>query len=167
MIQWYVFQSKIHNEQLLCEQLRIRHIEKFFPYIRVWPANPRARKIKPYFPGYVFGRVDLELAGKSLVSWIPGAIGVVSFGGEPASVSDHFIHILRQHIETINTAAGRISERFQRGDIVTVHGGPLAGYEAIFDTHLSGHERVEVLLKLLEGYQLRVQLPVSQIALRS
>ena len=167
MLNWYIFQSKTRKEDLLCEQLRIREIEIFFPRLRVRPVNPRARKVRPYFPGYVFGRLDLDQVGRSMVDWIPGALGLVSFGGDPASVPDHLINTLRQHLEVINAANNPASLRYRPGDIVAIQGGPFSGYEAIFDVHLPGRDRVEVLLKLLQGYQLRVELPLDLISLRS
>jgi len=165
MIQWYAFQSKARKEQLLCEQLHIRNIDTFFPCLHVRPVNPRARKNQPYFPGYVFGRVDLERAGRSIMDWIPGAIGIVNFGGEPAPVADHLINTLQRHLETINVSRGAFSKRFLQGDVVAIDKGPFAGYEAIFDAHLPGRDRVEVLLKVLQGSQIRVVLPIEQISL--
>lgn len=166
MLNWYLFQSKTQKEDLVCEQLRMREIEIFFPSIRVKPVNPRARKVKPYFPGYVFGRVDLGEVGRSILDWIPGAIGLVSFGGEPAAVPDELITTLRQHVELINASNGKESEKYRPGDLVDIRGGPFAGYEAIFDVHLPGRDRVEVLLKLLKGSHIRVELPTDHIALK-
>jgi transcriptional antiterminator RfaH len=165
MIQWYVIQSKTQKEELLCEQLRMREIETFFPRIRVQPVNPRARKVKPYFPGYLFGRVDLGQIGRSMLDWIPGAIGVVRFGGEPAPVSEHLINALRQHVEVIN-ASNNLSSRFHQGDVVAIQWGPFAGYEAVFDTFLPGRDRVKVLLKMLESHQMQIELPIQQITLK-
>ncbi len=88
MFNWYVFQSKARKEQFLCEQLHLRNIETFFPYIRSKSAKSQHQKIQPYFPGYIFGRVDLEAFGRSTLDWLPGAIRIVSFGGEPVSVQD-------------------------------------------------------------------------------
>ena len=166
MIQWYAFQSKARKEQMLCEQLRIRGIDTFFPYLRVQPVNPRARKVKPYFPGYVFGRIDLEHLGRSILDRIPGGIGIVSFGGQPAPVSDHLINTLHRHLALINAVKSEVSTRFQRGDVVAIHGGPFAGYEAIFDASLPSRDRVELLLKILQGSQIRIELPIEQIASR-
>lgn len=165
MLQWYIFQSKSRKEDLLCEQLRLREIESFFPVLRVKPVNPRARKVKPYFPGYVFGKLDLSDVGRSLVDWIPGAIGLVSFGGDPASVPDHFINTLREHLDRINAQAQAASQ-YKSGDVVAIREGAFAGYEAIFDVQLPGRDRVEVLLKMLQGYHLRVELPADQITLK-
>lgn len=166
MIQWYVFQSKARKERLLCEQLRVRRIETFFPCIRVCSVNPRAQRMKPYFPGYVFGRVDLETTGNSIVDWIPGAIGIVNFGGEPVSISEHLINTLRQHLEKINVSESAVADRYRPGDVVTIHAGPFTGYEAIFNAHLPGRDRVVVLLKMLQGSQIRVELSIEQITVR-
>jgi transcription antitermination factor NusG len=163
MLHWYIFQSKARKEDLLCEQLRLREIEIFFPTLRVRPVNPRARKIKPYFPGYVFARVDLHEYGRSILDWLPGAVGIVSFGGDPAAVPGELVATLRHHIDLINASNGKGSEKYQPGDVVAIRGGPFAGYEAIFDVHLPGRDRVEVLLKLLQGYQVRVELPAELI----
>ncbi|PIU33441.1 transcription/translation regulatory transformer protein RfaH, partial [Candidatus Shapirobacteria bacterium CG07_land_8_20_14_0_80_39_12] len=60
---WYVLHSKPNKEELLWEQLNIRKVETFYPRIRVQTVNPRARKVKAYFPGYVFVHVDLKEIG--------------------------------------------------------------------------------------------------------
>ena len=166
MMHWYALQSKPNKEDLLCEQLRMREIEIFFPRIHVQPVNPRARRIKPYFPGYVFACVDFEQVGRSMLDWIPGAIGVVNFGGEPAPVSDHLINTLQQHLDTINASGNDVAGRFQPGDVVAIHWGPFAGYEAVFDACLPGRDRVKVLLKMLESHQMQIELPVQQITLK-
>jgi transcriptional antiterminator RfaH len=166
MKQWYAFQSKARKEQLLCEQLHMLQIDSFFPSIRVQTVNPRARKIKPYFPGYVFGRVNLEQVGRSILDWIPGAIGIVKFGGEPAAVSDQLIDALQRHLQKLNVSQSEVSMKFQPGEVIAIQGGPFAGYEAIFDTRLPGRDRVEVLLKILQGSQIRVELPIEQVTLK-
>jgi transcriptional antiterminator RfaH len=166
MMNWYACRSKTRKEQLLSEQLRIRKFDVFFPYLRVRPVNPRSRKIQPYFPGYIFARIDLEATKLSMIDSMPGAIGLVSFGGEPAPVPDHLILVLSRHLEILNAVQADMTERFQKGDIVAIQGGLFAGYDAIFNSRLPGHNRVEVLLNLLHGTHIKVQLPIEQIALR-
>lgn len=167
MLKWYVFQSKFQKESLVCQQLRMHQLDTFFPCLYVRPTNPRARTMKPYFPGYVFGRLDLEQVSRSIIDWIPGAVGIVSFGGEPVPVPDHLITMLQQHLEITNASKRELSESFQLGDLVAIQGGPFAGHEAIFNSRLPGRDRVEVLLKLLQGPQIRIQLPLHQIALKN
>jgi transcriptional antiterminator RfaH len=154
---WYVLHSKPNKEEFLWEQLVAHNVEAFYPRLRVNPVNPRARKVKPYFPGYVFIRADLEETPSSTLQWMPGSIGFVSFGSAPSIVPDGLIHALQKRVEQVNAAGGELFAGLKRGDVVTIESGPFAGYEAIFDTRVSGSERVRVLLKLLQGKSVKME----------
>jgi transcriptional antiterminator RfaH len=52
--------------------------------------------------------------------------------------------------------------RFTHGEVVRISHGPLAGVEGVFDSSLSGEERVVVLLRAL-SYQSRAVLKFSDI----
>ena len=94
---------------------------------------------------------------------MPGAVGLVSFGGEPASVPEALIVAVRQKIDRINSIGGELFDGLKPGDKVKIAEGPLAGYEAIFDAQLPGAERVRVLLKHLQDRQFPVELPASYV----
>ena len=158
---WYVLHSKPHKEELLAEQLELRRIETFAPHIRVQVVNPRARKVRAYFPGYLFVHVDLEHMGLSALQYVPGSAGLISFGGEPAFVPDGLIHAIQQRVQEIDSAGGELFDLLKPGETVMVHSGPFAGYEAIFDVRLPGTERVRILLKLLRNRTLPVELPAG------
>jgi transcription antitermination factor NusG len=160
---WYVLHSKPHKEELLAEQLELRKIETFAPRIRVQVVNPRARPVRPYFPGYIFVRADLEEMGKSVLQYVPGSSGLIAFGGEPAFVPDGLIHAIRLRVDEINSAGGELFDVLKSGETVLVHSGPFAGYEAIFDARLPGKERVRVLLKMLRDRKMLVELPAGYI----
>src|SRR5512137_2589358 len=160
---WYVLHSKPHKEELLAEQLELRRVETFAPRIRVQVVNPRARPVRPYFPGYLFVHVDLEELGTSALQYVPGSSGMIDFGGEPAFVPDGLIHAIRQRVDEINSAGGELFEALKPGETVLVHSGPFAGYEAIFDARLPGKERVRVLLKMLRDRKMPVELPAGYI----
>ena len=160
---WYVVRSKPRKEEFLAEQMQMRKMEIFDPRIRVQTVNPRARKIKSYFPGYVFVHMDLEKTATFSMQYIPGAAGLVSFGGEAADVPDGLIHAIRHRVDEINGAGGELFEALKIGGTVVIHSGPFAGYEAIFDARLPGSDRVRVLLKLLKNRQMLVDLPAGQI----
>jgi transcription antitermination factor NusG len=160
---WYVVRSKPCKEEFLAEQLELRRIEVYNPRIRVQTVNPRARKIKPYFPGYVFVHLDLEKAGTFSMQFIPGTAGLITFGGEAADVPDGLIHAIQQRVDEINNAGGELFDVLKIGATVVIHSGPFAGYEAIFDARLPGSDRVRVLLKLLKNRQMQVDLPAGQI----
>ena len=160
---WYVLHTKPLKEEFLRDQLDIRRIEAYCPRIRVHVVNPRARKVKPYFPGYLFVHVDLNQTSSSTLQWMPGAGGLVSFGGEPAFVPDSLIQTIRQRVDGIEEAGGEQLDGLKKGETVVIQAGPFAGYEAIFDACILGNERVRVLLNLLRSRQVAVELPTGQI----
>jgi transcription antitermination factor NusG len=160
---WYALQSKPNKEEALFEQLENQGYEVFFPRIRVSPVNPRAKKIKAYFPGYMFVHADLEKVGTSAFQWMPFARGMVSFDTEPATVPDPLIQAIRRRVEEVNQAGGELFSGLHKGDTIFIHDGPFAGYEAIFDLRLPGSARVRVLIKLLSDRQVPVELGAGQI----
>jgi transcription antitermination factor NusG len=160
---WYALHSHPNKEELLWQQVLARGFESFYPRIQVQPVNPRSKKIKPYFPGYLFIRADLTASGISVFQWMPFATGLVSFGGEPSVVPDNLIGTIRDRIGEIAKAGGELFVGLKKGDAVVIHSGPFAGYEAIFDLRLPGTERVRVLLKMLNERNLPVDLDASLI----
>lgn len=162
-LNWYAMHTKPSKEDLLWDQLMIRKVEVFYPRLRVQVVNPRARRIKPYFPGYLFVHVDLNQLGFSTLQWMPGAASLVSFDRQPATVPDGLIHAIQKRVEAVNRAGGELLYDLKPGDPVLIQDGPFAGYEAIFDTRLPGTERVRVLLKLLQKRQFPLDLPAGQV----
>lgn len=161
---WYALRSKPRKEDVVWRQLRSEGIEVFYPRIRVNPVNPRSRKIKPYFPGYMFVFINLEETGVSRFQWMPHTLGLVSFGGEPANVPENLIYELRKRVEEIAQAGGELFDGLQTGDAVRISSGPFTGYEAIFDTRLPGSERVRVLLELISNKRrIPIELPSGAI----
>jgi len=158
MSPWYILQSKPNKEEFVLQQLNIRNIAAYYPYIKVEPVNPRSRKIKPYFPGYLFINADLDLIGTSGLKWIPGTLGLVAFGNELASMQEDVIQPIRQHVDRLNEDRSKYCKKFTPGDRVMIQSGPFAGYQAIFDSYMPGHERVQVLLKMLEDRQIKLDL---------
>ena len=160
---WYVVRSKPNKEEFLAGQLSAYGIKVFYPRIRVKTVNPRARKLKAYFPSYLFVHVDLETVSLSTLHWMPGAINLVSFDGVPAPVPETLITAIERQVENINTSQKNMLLDLKPGDVVSIHDGPFAGYEAIFDGQISGRERVRVLLSFLQNRQIPVELRESQI----
>jgi transcriptional antiterminator RfaH len=111
----------------------------------------------------MFVQVDLEAVGLSTFQWMPHAIGLVSFDGEPATVPENLIHAIRKRVEEIAAAGGEFFDGLKHGDSVKINAGPFEGYEAIFDARLPGSERVRVLIQMLSDRRLPVELQVSQV----
>lgn len=159
---WYVLRSKPHKESFLHGQLNAHKIDTYYPVIRVKPVNPRARKAKPLFPGYLFVHIDLAEIELSTLKWMPGSIGLVSFEEIPSRVPDSVINAIQKQVDALNSADRQLHQ-FEKGDQIIVQAGPFSGYRAVFDMRLSGEERVLVLLQLLQNQNIRLSLSPDQI----
>ncbi len=162
-MRWYVLRSKPNREQALWLEASDRGFQTYYPFLRVQPVNPRSKKTRPYFPGYLFVHTDLPTTGQSVFSWMPYSQGLVSFDGEPAEVPESLVEAIRKRVEQINAGGGEHLLGLERGEAIVIEGGPFDGYPAIFDARVSGNERVRVLLRLLQVEQLKLELPAGQI----
>jgi transcriptional antiterminator RfaH len=162
---WYALRSKAREEEALFHHARQRGLTVYYPRLRVRPVNPRARKLVPYFPGYMFILTDLGAQGASLFRWMPHSLGLVSFGDEPASVPNALIVAIQKRVETASDAEETFLKGLRPGDRVWIKDGPLAGYRAIFNTRISGKDRVRVLLELLHHRRVPVELGADLIEL--
>lgn len=160
---WYVLRSKPCKEEIVWRQAQSLGFETFYPRLRVRPVNPRARKIRPYFPGYLFVKADLEAVGLSTFQYMPYAIGLVCFGGEPAYVQESLILAIRRRVEEIAEVGGELFDGLKRGDQVWIQDGPFVDYQAIFDARLDGGERVRVLLQMLNDRFVPMEIDAAMI----
>ena len=160
---WYALRSKPRKEDAVWKQVNERGFEVFYPRLRVNPVNPRSRKFRPYFPGYLFIRADIDAVGLSTFQWLPHSKGLVSFGGESSPVPDNLIYAIRQRVDEITTAGGEVFDALHKGDVVRINYGPFEGYEAIFDVRLPGTERVRVLLQFLSSRFVPIELEASHL----
>ena len=149
MPEWYAAQTKPHKEFMARDALaRLEHVEPFLPVLNVDPVNPRARKVRPFFPGYLFFEADLEQVGISAVQWTPGLARVLGVEGEPSPIPTHVIQEIRARVSEAQEEAGS-GGRFQHGDLVRVTTGPFEGFEGMFDTRLGGKTRARILVEFL------------------
>jgi transcriptional antiterminator RfaH len=98
---WYVLRSKPHKEDVLWRHAASQGYEIFYPRIPVKTVNPRARKVTPYFPGYMFVRVAIQEVGISIFQWMPHAHGLICFDNAPANVPDEQIAAIRSRVYAI------------------------------------------------------------------
>jgi hypothetical protein len=59
-LQWYILRSQPNQEGVVWREAVARVVAFFYHQMRVQPKNPRARKIRPYFPGHLFVQLDLH-----------------------------------------------------------------------------------------------------------
>ena len=160
--QWYVIQNKYRKESSLYRLLEDKGFEVFYPRLRVDPVNPRSKKEKPYFPGYMFVYTDLSEVQIRTFQRMPYAIGLVSFGGVPATVPEHVIATIRNNLE-LDQSEIKSKKKFHQGEAVKVLSGPFSGYEGIFDKSIAGETRVHILLSLLNDKKVLLELSAADI----
>ena len=162
-LHWYVLRVKPHKERAVFQLLQTREVEAYFPVIKVTPKNPRAAKERPYFPGYLFVRANLEKLGANALSWVPGTHGLVAFGDVPAIVPVNLIHEIKHRLSAVEASGGLVLDNLKKGDRVRIVSGVFEGYEAIFDTRVPDGQRVQVLMSFLSRHPQPVKLDVADI----
>lgn len=162
---WYTLHTHPHKESQVVQYLQSNNIVTFYPTLKVKPVNPRSSRVRGFFPRYLFVQADLDEVGLNGLQWIPGAVGLVSFGGEPAVVPDAFIHELKRRLARIEQSGGLHLDGLKQGDSVRIVKGPFADCEAIFDARLPAEERVLVLLHWL-GREVKVKVNANAVEKR-
>lgn len=161
MKHWYVLHSKPNAEYQLTTALQERGIQSYLPQIEVREAK-RGRKRKPFFPCYLFAKINFEEVGLSLIQWTPGLRRIVAFDGQPVPLDDEVIALIQHKLEEANLTDEQVTHPFQPGDPVRITEGPLQGLQAIFEGPTTAAERVQVLLNFL-GQVSRAQVPVTAL----
>jgi transcriptional antiterminator RfaH len=155
---WYALHSKPYKEEALWRHVLAQGFEAFYPSLRVKPVNPRSRTRRPFYPGYLFVRADLQITGERTFQRMPHAAGLVCFGGIPASIPDALVSGIRRRVEELGAEPQPKGSGLCPGDRVVITDGLLAGYKGIVDSALSGSERVRILLQLIGGRAVRLEL---------
>jgi transcriptional antiterminator RfaH len=119
------------------------------PTVRVEPVNPRARKIRPFFPGYLFALLDLDRVGPSAIQWSAGVRRIVGYGEKPIPIPDPVIAEIRRRVDEAQQKDPLGLGQFQRGDRVRITAGPFEGFEGMFDARLGGRTRSRILLEFV------------------
>ena len=96
MKQWYAICTTPHKEQAVQSLLQARDMETYLPLTKPTRQRKGRRAFKPFFPRYLFVRVDITDVGLSALNWIAAVVSLVSFGGLPTVVPAGAIDI-RQH----------------------------------------------------------------------
>jgi transcriptional antiterminator RfaH len=162
-MQWYAINTKPHQEKKAEFHVRQFGLETFLPLFKESRRIRRVPKtvVTPFFPGYFFARFDVHGHYRA-VSYAGGVRKIVEFGMKPAPLSEALIQTIKQNLED-----GYVTlkpERFCKGQIVHINGGPLTGLEAVFLRETSEKNRVLLLLNTIR-FRARLDLGIEQICL--
>lgn len=157
---WYALYTKPNAERQVAQTLHERGIEVFLPTVRQF--RRRRWLESPFFPCYLFARIDFDETGYSAVAWTPGLRRVIAFGDRPAVVPDEAIEMIRRRLAEIEALGGLPAHGFKPGDEVRFKAGPLRGLHAVFEGPMGPAERVRVLIRFL-GQVNRAEVPVADL----
>jgi transcriptional antiterminator RfaH len=159
---WYVIQTKPKKEEEARSYLSTKGLEIFNPLMESFVIrNGKINKEnKPLFPGYMFGKFDLE-QDYALVRWGRGVKKVLSLGGGyPTPVSHEVVEIIKKRTDSHGIV--RKTYHFEANDRIRIKSGPMKDLLGIFERWVSDTDRVRILLNLI-GYQPEVELHYSMI----
>jgi transcriptional antiterminator RfaH len=160
MKQWYTLYTKPKAEYQVATALRERGIQTYLPETEA-PKAHQGRERRPFFPCYLFVKLDFETAGLSHVQWTPGLRRIVAFGDRPVPLPEEVINLIRRRLDGTN-GNGRPGHDFKPGDTLRITDGPFQGMLAIFDRPTTPAERVQVLLNIL-GRANRARIPATDL----
>ena len=161
MQKWYAVMAKPRQEQTSTSFLEQAGIETYYPEVNECFSVKGRRRMRRLglFPGYFFARFDYDKQYRT-VSYCRGVRKIVTFGQAPAEVESGLLDDIRRGLSLQDMIP--MPPRLTHGEVVRIRHGPLAGVEGVFDSCLSGKERVVVLLRAL-SYQSRAVLKLSDI----
>jgi len=126
---WYALYTCPRHEKKVAEQIKRRSLTCFLPVYRSsrrWKDRRKELELA-LFPGYVF--VQMALEKKLRVLEIPGAVRLVSFNGQPATLPASEIEMLKNRL---SGARGVEPHPYLRaGHRVRVRSGAMEGLEGI------------------------------------
>jgi len=123
---WYAIYTRPRAEKQVFHRLEEGKIETFLPLqktYRIWSDRKKLVE-KPLLPSYLFVKTNKKSFPK--VYSIHGVVKFVSFEGQPVSIPQKQIDILRLLINS-NAEIEVSSDKFAPGDNVEVTSGSLAG----------------------------------------
>lgn len=145
---WYLVHTKPKQEKQALMQLEQQGFQCYLPtlFLEKLQRGKLVVKEEPLFPRYLF--IQLGRAADS-PSWAPirstkGVSRLVSFGSEPAKVSNELVQILQDHEQTQDQP----QPLYRAGDKVLVTEGPFVGLEGVYQIS-DGDQRVIVLIEML------------------
>ena len=162
-MRWYVIRSKPRQERQAEFHLRQLSVETFLPLLRQnkWIRRQEKTVVEPLFPRYLFARFDINDRYRA-VNFARGVLTIVKFGLKPAEVSESLIGAIKERLE--DGCVTPKTERFEKGQIVQIKGGPLAGLEAVFISEMPDQHRVLLFLKTL-GLHAKLTIDSDQVIL--
>jgi transcriptional antiterminator RfaH len=158
---WYAVKSHPRKEAFALQHLERQGFGTYLPLVsEIVRLRTRTQTVKkPFFPGYLFVALNLDVDRWRSVNGTLGVTGLVSFGERPAPTPRGLVERLRE----LTASSGELSfdDELQPGAAVRVVGGPMDRFIGVFQGQDAG-SRVRVLLTMLSR-EVSVSVPRSQV----
>ena len=146
---WILIYTKVNQETRAQENLEKQGFKTFLPLIS--PTNKKRLNDTPVpvFPRYLFVQIDLSLGNWTSIKSSYGVSNIVMFSEKFTPIPNFIIELIQDKLDESDVYKEDITlVEYQKGDLVSIKEGRLAGVDAIFLSEKS-KDRVRLLLKLL------------------
>lgn len=162
--QWFLVQFKPNSHNIAGRNLKRQGFEIFLPMQEITRRqdNRFIGELRPFFPGYIFIRLDPKTSPWRRVNSTYGVSRIVSFCNEPTPVPCGLVAALLNRSD----ANGRITTApdLVEGSKVRVIEGPFAEFAGTIEA-VDAEKRVWLLMNFM-GQATRIQVNVNQIVER-
>ena len=145
---WYAVETQPQRETMAETHLQRLSVQVWCPRYRqrVILHGYRREVTRPLFPGYLFAAFDFGRAFRA-VHHAHGVRGVVTFGNEPAEVAAALLASIEARMKDGYVVVEPTPLR--EGQRVEIIAGAFQGFTGLFQSRMSGAERVTILLDTL------------------
>lgn len=156
---WFAVQAKPNAAHIAARNLLRQGFATFMPLERHTLRRGRnlVTTLRPYFAGYLFVGFDPDTAPWRAIRSTHGVSRLVSFGASPAPVDPDLVAELMRSCDAEGIMRPRLG--LERGDVVRISDGPLAGLVGRLDA-MAPQDRAWLLLEVM-GKATRVSVPIS------
>lgn len=151
---WLAYYTAPRHEKLVARHLVYRSVPCFLPTLRQprrWKNGQRVQVEEPFFPGYIFVRVDPQLYYEVLS--VPGMLSVVGAGRRPSILEDEEIESLRTGLAERNSRPHPFLVMGQKARIVS---GAFAGKTGILVKEVTEVRVVLTVEAIMKSFSVEV-----------
>ena len=160
---WYAIHTHPREELKALCHLQRQGYQAYLPRYAttIRHARKTERVVRPYFPRYLFVRLNLAIEGWRSIRSTVGVSNIVCLGDRPTPLPERVIDALQSQQDADGFIQFTRKPLFKPGDSIVILDGPFARQFGLCDGN-SDNERVAILLDLL-GRKVRVILDVEAV----
>ncbi|MDX6385583.1 MAG: transcriptional antiterminator RfaH [Blastocatellia bacterium] len=146
---WYAVRTKPREESRADLNLRNWEVQTFAPMLRELRTSGYGSQYvnKSLFANYIFAHFNVNRQ-LSKIRYTRGVRNVVSFGGNPISIDDNVIELIKARVDEDGFI--RRDLELKVGDRIKINSGPFESLVGIFKRSTRDKDRVQILLDVMK-----------------